>query len=50
MAEFNPSSWPKFAQKWLEERELDGDLVLVIEGDNTKKAGDTTRLDIIDLT
>jgi pyruvate kinase len=50
MANSNPDSWPKFAQQWLEEHELDGDLVLVIEGDNTKKAGDTTRLDIIDLT
>ena len=50
MTETNPASWPKFAQKWLEDHHLDGDLVLVIEGDKTKKAGDTTRLDIIDLT
>ena len=50
MAEFNPSSWPKFAQEWLEAHQLDGDLVLVIEWDNTKKAGDTTRVDIVDLT
>ncbi|GJM41441.1 MAG: hypothetical protein DHS20C20_17230 [Ardenticatenaceae bacterium] len=50
MAEINPRSWPKFSQEWLEAHQLDGDLVLVIEGDNTKKAGDTTRVDIVDLT
>ncbi|MCB9420510.1 MAG: pyruvate kinase [Ardenticatenaceae bacterium] len=46
----NPISWPHFAQSWLAERQIDGDLVLVIEGGGTMKAGDTTRLDIIDLT
>ena len=48
--ETNPQSWPKFAQEWLEKHQLEGDLVLVIEGDGTLKKGDTTRLDIIDLT
>lgn len=46
----NPPSWPHYAQNWLAEHELDGDLVLVIEGSGTIKAGDTTRLDIIDMT
>jgi pyruvate kinase len=46
----NPISWPHYAQNWLAEREIDGDLVLVIEGGGTMKAGDTTRLDIIDLS
>ncbi len=46
----NPISWPHYAQNWLAEHEIDGDLVLVIEGGGTMKAGDTTRLDIIDLT
>ncbi len=50
MTKSNPKSWPKFAQEWLEQHELEGDLALVIEGDGTKKKGDTTRLDIIDLT
>jgi len=45
----NPLSWPHYAQSWLAEHNLDGDLVLVIEGGGTARAGDTTRLDIIDL-
>ena len=45
----NPLSWPHYAQSWLAEHDLDGDLVLVVEGGGTAKAGDTTRLDIIDL-
>lgn len=46
----NPISWPHYVQNWLAEHEIDGDLVLVIEGGGTMKAGDTTRLDIIDLS
>lgn len=46
----NPISWPHFAQSWLAEHQIEGDLVLVIEGGGTMKAGDTTRLDIIDLS
>ena len=46
----NPISWPHYAQNWLVEHNIDGDLVLVIEGGGTMKAGDTTRLDIIDMT
>lgn len=46
----NPISWPHYAQNWLDQNGIDGDLVLVIEGGGTMKAGDTTRLDIIDLT
>jgi len=45
----NPLSWPHYAQSWLAEHDLEGDLVLVVEGGGTVKAGDTTRLDIIDL-
>ncbi|MEJ2749506.1 MAG: pyruvate kinase [Anaerolineae bacterium] len=46
----NPLSWPHFAQNWLAEHQIEGDLVLVIEGGGTMRAGDTTRLDIIDMT
>jgi pyruvate kinase len=46
----NPISWPHFAQSWLAEHQIDGALVLVIEGGGTVKAGDTTRLDIIDMS
>lgn len=46
----NPISWPHYAQNWLAQRELDSELVLVIEGGGTMKAGDTIRLDIIDQT
>ncbi|MCP4426450.1 MAG: pyruvate kinase [Chloroflexi bacterium] len=46
----NPLSWPHYAQSWLAQHEVEGGLVLVIEGGGTAKAGDTTRLDIIDLT
>ncbi|MDJ0757364.1 MAG: pyruvate kinase [Ardenticatenaceae bacterium] len=45
----NPLSWPHYAQSWLYQHELESDLVLVIEGAGTVKAGDTTRVDIIDL-
>lgn len=44
----NPLSWPHYAQNWLSQRELESELVLVIEGGGTIKAGDTIRLDIID--
>ena len=50
MTKSNPKSWSKFAQNWLERHHLEGDLVLIIEGNAAKKKGDTTRLDIIDLT
>jgi pyruvate kinase len=46
----NPESWPLYAQDWLAEHQVDGDLILVIEGSGTIKAGDTTRMDIIDRT
>jgi pyruvate kinase len=45
----NPDSWPQYAQAWMENHQIDGELVLVIEGGGTIKAGDTTRLDIIEL-
>jgi pyruvate kinase len=45
----NPESWPHYAQNWLAEHGIEGNLVLVIEGSGTVKAGDTTRLDIIDV-
>jgi len=45
----DPDSWPHYAQDWLERHDIDSDLVLVVEGAGTAKAGDTTRLDIIDL-
>ena len=46
----NPLSWPHYAQNWMSERDLDSELVLVIEGGGTVKSGDTIRLDIIDQT
>lgn len=46
----NPESWPQYAQQWLSQHDIDGDLVLVIQSASTKRYGDTTRLDIIDLT
>jgi pyruvate kinase len=46
----NPISWPHFAQDWLKQCEVPGDMALVVEGGGTLKAGDTTRLDIIDLS
>lgn len=46
----NPESWPEYAQQWLSRHDIDGDLVLVIQSASTKRFGDTTRLDIIDLT
>lgn len=46
----NPESWNQYAHQWLQERGMDGDLVLVIQGGNTVRDGDTTRLDIIDLS
>jgi pyruvate kinase len=48
--ETNPISWPHYAQSWLARHNLAGDLILVIEGAGTAQLGDTTRLDIIDLT
>jgi len=48
--EKNPHSWSKYAQEWLSRYDDDGGLVLVVEGGGTLRAGDTTRLDIIDLT
>jgi pyruvate kinase len=46
----NPESWPEYAQQWLSRHDIDGDLVLVIQSASTKRYGDTTRFDIIDLT
>jgi pyruvate kinase len=46
----NPESWPQYAQQWLSRHDIDGDLVLVIQSASTKRYGDTTRFDIIDLT
>ena len=46
----NPQSWSKYAQEWLANYDASGGLVLVVEGGGTLRAGDTTRLDIIDLT
>lgn len=46
----NPESWPIYAQQWLSQHNIDGDLVLVIQRSSTKRQGDTTRLDFIDLT
>ena len=46
----NPLSWPHYAQEWLEDCNLDSNVVLVIEGGGTLKSGDTTRLDILDLS
>jgi pyruvate kinase len=45
----NPESWPGYAQEWIQGREVEGDLVLVIQGASTQRSGDTTRLDIVDL-
>jgi pyruvate kinase len=46
----NPSSWPRYVQNWFQQCGLKGDLLLLVEGAETLKAGDTTRLDIIDLS
>jgi pyruvate kinase len=46
----NPDSWPQYARGWLQRHQVDGDLVLVIQGASTRRKGDTTRLDIIDLS
>jgi pyruvate kinase len=45
----NPLSWPHYAQAWLAECGMSNHLAMVIEGGGTLKAGDTTRIDIIDL-
>lgn len=47
--EKNPSSWPRYAQKWLQQHGIDGDLVIVVEGTGVVREGDTIRLNIIDL-
>jgi pyruvate kinase len=46
----NPLSWPHYAQDWLAKCGLSKQLAMVIEGGGTLKAGDTTRIDIIDLS
>lgn len=45
----NPSSWPHFAQEWLQSHGIDGQVAMVVEGGGTLKAGDITRIDIINL-
>jgi pyruvate kinase len=45
----NPESWLLYAEKWLKRYHVESDLALVVEGDGTHRAGDTTRLEIIDL-
>ena len=45
----NPPSWSHYAQGWLARHQIPGDLVLLVEGAGTVRAGDTTRIDIIDL-
>ena len=45
----NPESWRRYAHEWIEGHNVDGDLILVIQGASTKRPGDTTRLDIVDL-
>jgi len=45
----NPISWPHFAQEWLNDYGLEGQVAMVVEGGGTLKAGDTTRIDIINL-
>ena len=46
----NPPNWLKYAQQWMIQQDIEGDLVMLIEGDGTVKAGDTTRIDVMDLT
>lgn len=46
----NPPSWPRYIQNWFQQCGLQGDLLLLVQGAGTLKAGDTTRLDIIDLS
>jgi pyruvate kinase len=46
----NPASWPHYAQDWLQDHGIAGRIALVVEGSNTLKVGDTTRIDIIDLS
>ena len=46
----NPLSWPHYAQEWLADCDIAKSIVLVIEGGGTLKSGDTTRLDILDLS
>ncbi|NJN93399.1 MAG: pyruvate kinase [Anaerolineales bacterium] len=45
----NPLSWPYFAQEWLKDYGLEDQVAMVVEGGGTLKAGDTTRIDIINL-
>ena len=46
----NPESWSKYAHEWLVENDIDCDLVMVCQSASTSKAGDTMRLEIINLT
>jgi pyruvate kinase len=46
----NPLSWPHFAQEWLRDHGVSCSMAMVVEGGGTLKAGDTTRIDIIDLS
>ena len=46
----NPLSWPQFVQEWLQSHGIDGQVAMVVEGGGTLKAGDITRIDIINLS
>ena len=45
-----PASWSRFAQEWLEDHGMDAGSIMVVEGRGTSKAGNTTRIDVIDLS
>lgn len=45
----HPFSWPHYAQEWLQQHSVTSGIAMVVEGGGTLKAGDTTRIDIIDL-
>jgi len=46
----NPPNWPRYVQNWFQQCGIPGDLLVLVQGAGTLKAGDTTRLDIIDLS
>jgi pyruvate kinase len=46
----NPLSWPHFALEWLKEHGVEGQVTMVVESGDTLKTGDTTQIDIINLS
>jgi len=45
----HPEDWKSYARKWMQDREIKGDLVVLTEGPSTKYPETNNRMEIIDL-